>query len=114
MPNENSSTTDAVLRPMPGIARQPGARLERRQRVQELERVIAAALADRSQRGLDARRLLRREAARPDHLDQLGERRALDGRPVGRRGGIEADAAPARPVDLGGRPARLAGSGADG
>ena len=56
--------------------------------------VVAALLADVAQRRLDARRLLRRQATGPDDVDQLGEGRVLDRRPVRRRGGGQALAAP--------------------
>ena len=64
---------------------QPVARLERGQVAEERETVVAALLADVAERRLEPRRLLRAEAAWPDDVDQLRQRRELDGRPVGRR-----------------------------
>ena len=52
---------------------EPGARLERGHLAEELERVVAAGLADGAQGGLDALRLLVRQATRPDDLDELVE-----------------------------------------
>ena len=95
VPKQNSSTIEAVFLPMPSIGGEPVARLERRQVAEELERVVAALLADVAQRRLEPGRLLRPEAARPDDVDELGERRVLDRRPVRRRRGRQAVAAPA-------------------
>ena len=94
-PKQNSSTTDAVFLPMPLIAGQPVARLERGHVAEELERVVAAFLADLAERRLDPRRLLVGEPARPDDVDQLLDRRELDARPVRRRAVRQAAAAPA-------------------
>ena len=80
---------------MPSMLRQPGARLERGHVAEELERVVAALLADAAERRLEPRRLLVGEAARPDDVGQLGDRRELDRRPVRRRAVRQADAAPA-------------------
>ena len=57
-PKQNSSTTDAVFLPIPLMPVSHVARLERRHLAEELERVVAALLADRAERGLDPRRLL--------------------------------------------------------
>ena len=91
---------------MPSMLGQPVAGLERRHVAEELERVVAALLADRAQRRLEPRRLLVREPARPDHVDQLRERRELDGGPVRRRALGQPDPAPAAAgvVRLGGSP----------
>ena len=67
-PKQNSSTIEAVFLPMPSIARQPVAGLERRHVAEELEGVVAALLADRPQRRLEARRLLVGQAAGPDDV----------------------------------------------
>src|SRR3954465_3717976 len=63
---------------------QPAARVERSHLAKELERVVAAFLADPPERRLDPGRLLVPEAADPDGLDQLGEWRELDRAPIGR------------------------------
>ncbi len=81
---------------------EPVARLERGHVAQELERVVAALLANPPERRLDPRRLLVGQAARPDGVDQLGERCALHRIPVGRRAVAQPEAAPA-----GSRPVRL-------
>ena len=47
-PKQNSRTTDAVFLPMPLICGQPVARLEGGHVAEELERVVAALLADRA------------------------------------------------------------------
>ena len=70
---------------MPSIWVQPVARLDRGQVAEELERVVAALLADPAQGRLEPRRLLVGQAARPDDVGQLGEWRELDPRPVRRR-----------------------------
>lgn len=55
----------------------------------------------RSERGLDARCLLRRQAARSDRVDQLLDGRLFHGRPLRRCAALDASTAPAWPVDLG-------------
>ena len=72
-PKQNSSSTDAVFLPIPSICVSQVARLERRHVAEELERVVAAFLADRAQGRLEPWRLLVGQAARPDHVGQLGE-----------------------------------------
>ena len=89
---------------------QPVARLERGHVAEELERVVAAFLADVAQRGLDPRRLLVAEPARPDRLDQLGERRELDGRPVGRDARRAGRRRPSRRPGCAPRPRRRPGT----
>ena len=81
----------------PVDARQPRARVERRHLRQELQRVVAALLADPPQRGLEARRLLVGEAARADDVRQLGDRGELDRAPVGRRALRAGRSRPSRP-----------------
>src|SRR3954449_6906083 len=76
---------------------QPGARVERSHLAKELERVVAAFLADPPERRLDPGRLLVAEAADPDRLDQLGEWRELDRTPVGSDAVRQALAAPTCP-----------------
>ena len=102
-PNENSSTTDAVLRPTPPIA-VSRACLQRGHLAEELEGVVGVLLVEGAQRGLDARRFLDREAARPDGLDHVGHVGGLHSAPVGWRGLVQSDPTPAGAVDLFGRP----------
>jgi len=82
---------------------QPVPCLERRQLAEEREAVVAPLLADVAERRLQPGCLLRPQAAGPDDVDQLGQRRELDPRPVGgRRRGEPVPAPPdARVMDLG-------------
>src|SRR3970282_2958306 len=104
------------LLPTPRDAGEPVAGLEGRKVSEELEGVVAPPLANRSERGQDALRLLIGQAARADDLDQLLERRPLHRVPVGRSAIRQARPAPASPgvVALrrqaggGGRPESLA------
>src|SRR5207247_3013882 len=72
------------MRPPPTSTLFPYTTLFRSHLAEELEGVVAAGLVDRAERGLDALRLLVRQAAGPDHLDQLRQGRGVDLRPVGR------------------------------
>ena len=80
---------------MPGIAASQSRASSGGSVAQELERIAAAVGPQGAQRGRDARRLLVGQAAGPDDVGQLGERRGFDGRPVGRGQVRQADAAPA-------------------
>ena len=88
---------------------QPVARLERGHVAEELERVVAALLADLAERRLDPRRLLGGEPGRTDDVHQLLDRGELDARPVRRRAVRQAAAAPAlaRVVMLRRKPRRV-------
>ena len=92
---EQQEHDDAVFLPIPGIGVSQSRASSARQVAEELERVVAALLADLAQRRLDPGRLLVGQAARPDDVDQLVERRGLDGGPVRRRAVGQPVAAPA-------------------
>ena len=106
VPKQNSSSDRRGLLADAVDARQPVARLEGGHVAEELERVVAALLADVPERRLDARRLLVGQAAGADDVDELGEGRVLDGVPVRRRAvGSPSPPQPA-PGDVALRPRR--------
>ena len=105
-PNENSSSTEAVFLPMPSMAVSQSRASSAVHVAEELERVVAALLADVAQGRLDPWRLLVAEAARPDRLDQLGEWRELDGAPSPARRRRAGRRRPSRRPGCGPRPRR--------
>ena len=62
--------------------------------------MVAADLPDRAQRGLDPRRFLLGKSAWPNCLDEIGQWRGFDRRPVRRRSLAQALPAPAGAGDV--------------